>query len=53
MQHTEILYAQDFIGALLTSSVIVREWNSFNEIHQLSPLSADAALRIYTSYDFD
>lgn len=44
MQHQDIFYAQDFIAALLTSSVILREWNSFNEMHQLSPLGADAAL---------
>lgn len=31
---------------LLEPSVIFREWNSFNEMHQLSPMSADAALRI-------
>lgn len=44
MQHQDIFYAQVFIAALLTSSVIFREWNSFNEMHQLSPLGADAAL---------
>lgn len=44
MQHQDIFYAQDFIAILLTSSVIFREWNSFNEMHQLSPLGADAAL---------
>lgn len=45
MQHQDIFYAQDFIAALLTSSVIFRDqWNSFNKMHQLSPLGADAAL---------